>query len=185
MSLLAVPAQLNAGDTVAAQYPEPELAEIYTSSAGDYATAWKLVFQNLDPAVQSLTEIAGTLEGAEITFISDAGLSAGSYRWRLVADLTSSRIEGTRRVTTLEGYLAVIEPAVKASFSEQMIPILEDLYEARVKGRADVISYTVGGRTYASMSLSDLRNEINFFKNASRQARGKTAWKSWAPPFGG
>lgn len=179
-----VPPQLNVGDTIAAKYPEPEISELYKPD-NDYSIAWKLLFENLDPAQTGVITLTGEVSNEYITFLSDDGLAAGSYRWRMIAELTGTRITGVRKLTALEGYIVVIQPEIKASFPRRMIPILEALYEDRVKGRGDVVSYMVSGRNYMAMSLHELRNEINFFKQAARQAEGKTAWKQWEPPFGG
>lgn len=177
-----VPAQINVGDTLAAEYPAPEIPDLYKPD-GDPDPVWKLLLQPLDPAVSVVTSITGAVADKRVKFILDNGLTEGSYRWRMIAELPLST-RRVRRITALEGYIIAIQPEVKASFTQRIIPVLEALYEDRVKGRGDVVSYMVAGRNYMAMSLRELRNEINFYKHAARQGQGRNHWLKYRNPFG-
>ena len=173
-----MPERIVKGDSAIATYPLPEEQDGTWVSGGI-----SLSYIHEREQLQVTKVIAGAAEldadqlKITLTKTTTESLAGGLWKFRAYVGTASGEVVQTVAL----GVLEIHDPTQSAPSSDrQTLALLEDTLAAKLKGRGDIVSYTIGDRNVATMSIAELRAAISQYRDMVRFAGGRRHhWQSW------
>ena len=180
--LLPFPAQIHKGDAIVVEYAAPDDD---LDPDADPADPWRQIAFNLQHlGVQGARTRADTADHhyefhnlgddgrvrATIPSATTSAWNPGAWRYQVTA-IT----QGGQNSTLKNGYgIVVVDDLAGTELDHErtMIQILRAAIESKMKGRGDIIQYSIGDRQVTAMSLDDLQRALYQYEERQRRADG-------------
>ena len=172
-----LPERVVKGDSTIARYALPEQQDGVWVNAG---LSLSYIHERESLQVTKVIANAAAIDGDQLkitlTKTATESLAGGLWKFRAYVSASDDVVQ-----TVALGVIEIYDPTQSAPSSDrQILALLEDTLAAKLKGRGDIVSYTIGDRNVATMSIADLRMAISTYRDQVRFAGGKRHhWQSW------
>ena len=173
-----LPERIVKGDSAIARYELPEEQDGTWINAG---ISLSYIHEREQLQVTKVINNAAVLDADHVkitlTKSTTESLAGGLWKFRAYVGTASGEVVQTVALGVLEIY----DPTQSAPSPDRAIlTLLEDTLAAKLKGRGDIVSYTIGDRNVATMSITELRAAISQYRDMVKFAGGKRRhWQSW------
>ena len=173
-----IPERIIQGDSLTACYALPAQPDDSTWHTGMFEVA----FVSHQTQLQRKKEIGNVaIEGTEIKITLTADmteqLQGGLWKYRAAVIAENTDIVCSVATGILNVYDALQS---KPDHARQVLRLLEEILEAKLEGRGDIVSYTIGDRNISTMTVAELRTEINTYHDRVKYTGGnRRTWESW------
>ena len=162
-----LPNRIIQGDSYAARYRLPP-----EQGSNPWTTAeLTLAYQSTREQLQKSKELnaAATIDNdaldIELTATQTKDLLAGFWKYRVRVRAADTDISAT----VAAGQLEVVDlTASKPDADRELLEVLQDTLQAKVSGRGDIQTYTIGDRNVSTMTIAEIRTEIEACKSRIR-----------------
>lgn len=173
----SLPAKLNIGDSLPYSFTLPPAPE---------AGAWEAAFylftrhssveseradRSVSPVIQTgESKVEGFIDAPTIT-----AWGAGIWKWYL-------RLQADTFFQTVESGVIIISDITDGTLTHERrtLDLLELILEDKLSNRKDITQYMIGDRNVVTMSIQELRIEIDNYKERLRFRNNKRrTWQSW------